>query len=36
MPDQPSGARKAFGDFARAFVDLTDDACSGRCGRGSN
>jgi 4-carboxymuconolactone decarboxylase len=30
MPDEPSGARKAFGDFAPAFVDLTDDVLFGQ------
>jgi 4-carboxymuconolactone decarboxylase len=30
MPDQPSGARTAFGDFAPAFVDLTDDVLFGQ------
>jgi 4-carboxymuconolactone decarboxylase len=30
MPDQPSGARTAFGDFAPALVDLTDDVLFGQ------
>ena len=28
--DQPSGAEKAFGDFAPAFVDVTDNVLFGR------
>ncbi|KAA9163280.1 carboxymuconolactone decarboxylase family protein [Amycolatopsis acidicola] len=28
--NEPSGARKAFGDFAPTFVDLTDDVLFGR------
>jgi 4-carboxymuconolactone decarboxylase len=30
MPDEPSGAQKAFGDFAPAFVGFTDDVLFGQ------